>query len=186
MTRLPVSLLLAIACTSGQDQRVELGQLDARVRALEDSVRWFRLTMSLQQLRRDVYKTATFDPAAGEGFSRLDTSVGSLVVSIQQVTPFADGVRVRLHIGNLTSATINGGTMKVKWGSRMPELFADSTGAAYDRWSKSLKEREVKFLETLQPGTWNNVNLTLPGTPPTQFGYLNLEMEVQNISMRVR
>ena len=132
---------------------------------------------------RDRYKNATYDPAAGEGFSRLDTSVGSFAVSIQDVRPHADGVKVRLHVGNLTTVTIKGGTFKVKWGPRMPASEGEDWLTHYTDWEKTLKEKEVKFTDELRPGTWNNVTLTLPGIRPEQFGYLELSMNTERISL---
>jgi hypothetical protein len=74
--------------------RQELSEAKAKLSELE-------LKLSTQEftarLMRDQFSSASFDPAANEGFSRLDTSVGSLAVSLQEVGPYADGVKLRFH-----------------------------------------------------------------------------------------
>lgn len=142
-----------------------------------------RTKLDEQEIMIDEYKKASFDPAAAEGFSRLDTSVGSFAVSIQDVKPHADGVVVRLHVGNLTSARVNGGTFKVKWGPRRPPSGEKEWFKAFSDWKKNLKETEVKFTQELRPGTWNNVRLALPGIPPAKFGHLELTMKTDRISL---
>lgn len=139
----------------------------------------------LLELSKDPFKTATFDPAADKGFQRIDTSVGSLAVAIRGITPYADGIKIRLDVGNLTSAVISGGTFTAKWGPRMPKTNNTDSFKKYMEWKEKLVEKESKFTEELRPGTWNNLNLTLPGLPPEQFGYLELSLDTNNIKMSV-
>ena len=128
------------------------------------------------------YKSTVLDPGERE-FSRLDTSVGSFARPIQDVAAHADGVRVRLHVGNLTTATVNGGTFQAKWGPRRPSPQAQDFSRKYTEWSKSLRDKRIDFLEDLKSGAWNNVTLTLPGLSPAQFGHLELSMETNKISL---
>jgi len=163
--------------------RRNVTELTSQVESLQKEVQELRTNLAIQESMQDQYKSVTFDPAAGKGFSRLDTPVGSFAVSIEDVKPYADGVRVRLHVGNLTTATVNGGTFKVKWGPRMPSLKDKDGATHYLQWHKNLKEKEISFTEKLRSGTWNIVNLTLPGIPPQQFGYLELTMDTKEISL---
>ena len=101
---------------SVEEQNARIDELEKKVKDLEVSKVQAELKLFLLELNKDPYKTATFDPAADQDFCRIDTSVGTFAVSIQEVKPQADGVKVRLHVGNLTSATVRGGTFKTKWG----------------------------------------------------------------------
>ena len=160
-----------------QAQKGEIEALDRRLSELEIKVTVFDFT-------KDRYKSAALDPS-DQGFDRLDTSVGSFAVSIQQVSAHADGVRVRLHVGNLTTATVNGGKFKVKWGTRGPKAEGKDWVSKYNSWEKSLLKKEISFTEELRPGTWNNVTLVLPGVPPEKFGHLELEMDSSQIKLLV-
>lgn len=183
-----LSLFLLVGCDQNPltkipsiEQSVEAQ--NTRIEALEEKLRQAELKLFFLELSKDPYKSATFDPAADEGFGRIDTSVGAFAVSIQEVKPHADGVRVRLHVGNLTSATVSGGTFKAKWGPRMPKAEGSAWAASYGEWQKLLQEKDAKFTEELKPGTWNNLTLTLPGIPPEQFGYLELSLDTSQIKL---
>jgi hypothetical protein len=154
----------------------QIGFLNAEISAL-------RADLNFQRIMMDRYSAATFDPAAGEGFSRLDSSVGTFAVSILDIKPLADGVIIRLHVGNLTTATIRGGTFSVKYGPRGPSPTEKNWVGVYTEWEKNLKQMQSKFTNDLRPGTWNIVRLTLPGIPPSQFGYMELRMMTDQISL---
>ena len=154
-----------------ESTRVE--ELEKRIVKLESKI-FFELT-------KNQYESATFDPAADDGFQRIDTSIGPLVVYVQDVKPHADGVKVRLKVGNLTIASFKGGNFKVKWGPRFSKSEGSSWYSAYGEWTKKLQEKEGKFTEILKPGVWNNISLTLPGIPSDQLGHLELSFDTNEI-----
>ena len=127
-------------------------------------------------------ESVTFDPAERRS-SRLETSFGSFAISLEDVSPYADGVRVRLLVGNLSTATVEGGTLRVKWGPRRPSIESDSHATNVERWRKSLRERTLDFQEDLRSGSRNTVSLVLSGLPPAEFGYLELSMEAKTIRL---
>ncbi|MFZ5563807.1 MAG: DUF3251 domain-containing protein [Thermodesulfobacteriota bacterium] len=155
-----------------EEQQAHIEELEKKVKELETSV-------LLLELTKNTYDIASFDPAADEGFQRIDTSVGTFAVSVEEVKPQADGVKVRLNVGNLTSATVSGGTFTIKWGPRRGD-------SDYPEWQRNLSEKEQKFTDDLRPGTWNPVTLTLPGLPPDKFGYLQLGMKTSQIKLILR
>ncbi len=162
--------------------RQELSGIKAKLSEIEVQL---RTQESTARLMREEFSSASFDPAANEGFSRLDTSVGSLAVSLQEVGPYADGVKLRFHVGNLTAATINGATFKVKWGPRMPEVTTEAFSTRYEEWEKALREKEITVTKDFKPGTWNNVTITLPATKPNEFGHIELSIQTSRISLYV-
>ena len=50
------------------------------------------------------YATAVFDPLE-KGYGRIDTDVGTFLVSLKNVQQYADGVKVTLSIGNIQSVS---------------------------------------------------------------------------------
>ena len=141
------------------------------------------LQTRLVSLEAGVYRTAELDPTARE-FQRLDTSVGALAVAIRNVQPFADGVRVLLAIGNLTSATLGKVEIRAKWGKRRPTYKKGSSYVQETKlWLDSLKERPISLTQDLKPGHWNKVSLTLPGTPPQEFGHLEISITSSAIAL---
>jgi len=153
-------------------QGQKTAELEKKLSELETKI-WFL------ELTRNPYERAVFDPAAQEGFQRVDTSVGTFTVVIEDVKPYADGVKVRLSVGNLTSATVSAGVVKVKWGQRR------SKEIPYADWEKTLSETEQKITNDLRPATWNRVTLTLPGIPPEKLGYLEVSMDATQLKMAI-
>jgi len=97
----------------------------------------------LMNIQPDQYKSASFDLSSHEGYLRINSASGYFLVSLQNVEPYLDGVKVHIHIGNPIFATYNGFKLKVIWGEKLV-LTEDQ-----ERWRSSLKEKEISFTETL-------------------------------------
>jgi len=158
------------------DQTPQIEELEKQVQELELKVG--NLTGSVNR-----YKTVVFDPLLDQGFARLDTFVGTMIVAFHGVKPHPDGVEVQLDIGNLTSATIGGGTFKMKWGPAKPKVEGADIGEKLVAWQRSLQNGTQELTEDLRPGVWNNVRLTLPGVRMETLGYLELEFQTQHIKL---
>ncbi len=131
----------------------------------------------------DKYKTAVFDPLSDQGFARLDTFVGTMIVSFHGAKPHADGVEVQIDIGNLTSATVGGGTFKMRWGPTKPKAEGGDSAERLVAWQRSLQNGTQELTEDLRPGVWNAVKLILPGTSMEKLGYLELEFQTKHIKL---
>ncbi len=153
-----------------EQQRTEVDALKKRIDDLEVKV-W------VLETTKNPYQTAVFDPASNEGYQRLDSTCCSFAVSIESVKPNADGAKVRVNVGNFTSATFRAGTFKIKWGPRRDKA------TPYSEWQKSINEKDQKFLDDLLPGRWNKVDLVLPGVPPDKLGYLELSLDTSEIRL---
>lgn len=124
------------------------------------------------------YSEVVLDPAQ-RGFGRVDANVGTFAVSLSDVQPFADGVRVRLELGNLSSATFGGTTtLNLKYGRRKPERWQD-----WAAWNASLREKKEAVTERLLPDHWNPVHVVLPGIEAKDFGYLEVGISTETVYM---
>jgi Protein of unknown function (DUF3251) len=128
------------------------------------------------------YSSVQLDPAQ-RGYGRVDADVGTFAVSLQDVRPFADSVRVRLTVGNLSAATFSGAKLTLKYGRRMPNGSEPDYGAALNAWSASLQTKLESITERLLPGHWNPVQVTLPGIQPKDLGYLEVSISTDQIFM---
>jgi hypothetical protein len=160
--------------------------LAARVAALESGLQ----VVSQEAARAQVgvyrlenrYADAVFDPSE-PAFQRIDAgSVASFAVSVEDVTQFGDGVKLKLNLGNLSSATVQGVTLHISYGSRRPT----EAGAAYTAWENSLKRKDADITEALLPGNWNPVPVVLPGIDQRNFGYVDISMDAKTISLHKR
>jgi hypothetical protein len=178
---LPPNKSLSESVKKLQEQNESLSATVESLGKLVDDF-WMRIV----DLERASHRTVQLDPAARE-FERLDTSLGTLAVAIRDVQPFADGVRVLLAIGNLTSAALGKVEINAKWGRRMPTHKTEKSGIAYwkeyNLWAESLKQKTISLTHDLRPGHWNKVSLTLPDTPSQEFGYLEISIHSAAIAL---
>jgi len=158
--------------------------LAARVAALEEKLEAVNQG-SLQDIAR-IYKLETryheaqFDPSEPK-FQRIDTNVGSFAVSVDDVSPFGDGVKVKISLGNLSSASASGVTLHLTYGPRQVESEDPKVNLA---WLNKLKSKDAEITERLLPGSWNPVSIVLPGIDPKEFGYISISMDATTISLR--
>jgi hypothetical protein len=184
-----IAVLLAFGI-SGLDSQPFLSEAEAKaadrvpqIEELEKQVQALELKVGNLAGSVNRYKTAVFDPLSDQGFARLDTFVGTMIVSFHGAKPDANGVEVQLDIGNLTSATIGGGTFKLKWGPAKPKVEGADVGERLVAWQRSLQNGTQELTEDLRPGVWNRVSLKLPGVSIETCGYLEVEFQTKHIKL---
>jgi hypothetical protein len=156
--------------------------LDARIAKLEKDLQTLRQRVNTLQIESEKYDTAEFDLAELHKYQRINTSNGIFLISVENVERYLNGYKIKLHIGNVTSATFGGFDLSAKWGTKEPEI--NGGVAKWGEWYDSLKTKEEKFTQSLLPGIWNNVELILLPATPAELGYLRLSMDTNSILMR--
>jgi hypothetical protein len=131
---------------------------------------------SLLESMINKHKSITID-ATSKGFQRLDTDLGSFLVAIDGLTPYLNGHKLNLDIGNPSLSEFNGFILKVQWG----KAFNPNGKVTYADWKESLKSKEVRFTEHLKPGHWNKIDLALAPAKLDQLEYIEIEMEVNHV-----
>lgn len=149
---------------TGCDQSSKVTALEVKVAALETELTNLKQKIELQEMVSGWDKVAYLTPGA-EGYSLIKSDLGNLTVSIVNVRPYANGSKITLQFGNLTSATIDGLKTKLEWGPVDKEGMPKNTEA---------KSRDVVFNEPLISGSWTNSDVVLEGIPPTDLGFVRL------------
>lgn len=168
-----VTLLCLASCSGNQEARIavlenRIAELEAQNKKAADEVRRLTNRVQFSETSRDLDGVAFLTPG-DRGYSPLKFDLGYLTVSLEDIQPYANGSKVKLKIGNLTSARINGLKAKLEWGA------VDTSGVPKDEG----KSREVSFEEALRSGSWTAVDVVLEAVPPADFGYLRVR-EVSN------
>ena len=188
MKNVLVLILLAIclsACTppsspSAPPAEPKADALTERVATLEKKLEGIQKTASQSAVEiyqlQNRYQDAELDPSDPK-FQRIDTDVGSFAVSVADITSFGDGVKLKIKLGNLSSADISGVTLHLTYG---PRRDAEASMA----WANKLKGKDADLTESLQAGSWNPVSIVLPGIDPKEFGYLSVSMGAKTIALR--
>jgi hypothetical protein len=101
-----------------------------------------------------------------EGYGIAKTKHGSFTVSCEGVTPYLDGYKVKLSIGNLTSATFNGFKLIVR-----PHAIGK-------------EDKEYNLTNTLAPGSYTHVTISVTPAKPDEIKRLMVGLELDQISLR--
>jgi hypothetical protein len=168
-----VVLLLCLASCAPQDKRVSA--LESKVAGLEKQIEELKFQVELQSTMGNWDQVAYLTPgSSGYGVVKMD--LGHLTVSLANILPYANGSKISLVFGNLTSATIDGLKAKIEWGS------VDQKGMPKNAEAKS---RDISLTESLFPGAWNKTEVVLEGVPPTALGFVRIR-DVGHNGVRLR
>lgn len=176
MTKLRGSMLIAgLLSLWGCAEDARVAPLQARVAALEKQLEDLKFQVSLQSDMQRWDHIAYLTPGS-QGYAAVKTDLGYLTVNVANIAPYANGSKVSLTFGNLTSATIDGLKAKIEWGS------VDERGVPKNAEAKS---REVTVTESLNPGAWNKADFVLEGVPPAALGFVRLR-DIGHQGIRLR
>jgi hypothetical protein len=165
--RLAAAAMLALAACApphaqdGRDQA--LAKLTARVQALEARAR-----------AQDEATVAYLRPTEPE-YGVVRMGLGTLALSIRNVSPYANGSQLQLMIGNPTDARLNDLRATLEWGR------ADKDGLPVGE----VFSKEHKFTESVPPGSWRAYTINLSDIPPSELGYVRVRsVEHGSIGLR--
>ena len=177
-----VALFLLASCSSGgnDDPRVavleaKVAALQAQVSSLDPQLAALKRQADLNKMFRDWEGVAYLTPGS-TGYAVVGMDLGKLTVSLANVAAYANGSKVTLQFGNLTSATIDGLKATVEWGP------TDKDGTPNNVEAKS---KEFSPTESLLPGAWNTTEIILEGVPPASLGFVRVR-EVSHRVLRMR
>ena len=181
----PISLvaaLLLLGCNAGgQDNtrvvalETKVVTLESRIVALESQLSDVKRRVEINELFRDLGGVAYLTPGSA-GYSVVRMDLGNLTVGLSNVAAYANGSKVTLQFGNLTSATVDGLKATIDWGP------VDATGKPNNSEAKS---KEFSATESLLPGNWNSTEIVLEGVPPAALGFVRVR-EVSHRAIRMR
>lgn len=166
-----IALALLSGCSGQSADVAELREqntaLSSRVQALEEEVKKQKSMMTeviYKQVLGELNNSAALTPGEA-GYSLLKYDLGVLTVSLGDIEPYANGSRVQLVLGNLSSASVDGLKAKIAWGK---------VGADGSPIEETRKSKEENFAQRLQAGAWTRVTVVLPNTPPADLGFVTI------------
>lgn len=169
----PLTALLLIGCheftpspqvpaaTIDAALRAQVAQLRTEVDALAERVQELEKKRARDEVDASLETRAVLQPES-QGYQVIRTTVGALLVSIEDIEPYADGSRVTLEFGNASSATLMGVKATMLWQARLGEELQ----------TQPVRSREVDFLKPLLAGRWTRVRVTLEEVPPDRLSYV--------------
>lgn len=149
-------------------QNVEIAALKVKLETQETKIAGLELNDTIQSLDGVVYMTN-----ANGGYQVVKSNVGVLAVSLENIQPYANGSKIIMSFGNLTSAKITGVSAKIEWGP------VDDKGMPIDSPNRS---RRIKLSEEMLSGRWTFTSAVLEGIQPADVGFVRLS-EIKNTGL---
>ena len=164
--------------------------LDLKIQEVNNRIEMLSTRIGHLAKQRSPYSSIGLDPTE-KGYGRIDTASGFFLISVKDTTPYLDGYRVTLEIGNPTSGRYGGFKLKIAWAGDYPNQKPGESDDDYNKrteaWSNSGGEKEFSFTDTLYPGAWNTVSLVISPATAQEIRNLTIEsMETSNVSLAVR
>ena len=161
---------------SALEERVSA--LEKKVAALESSVSFNSFLVSQKQ---EKHPSIQLDPSA-HTFQMLDGDDSTFLISVRNVTPYLNGYRVTLSVGNPEDATFSNVTFNIRWAKAYD--YSHYTADSYQKWQKSVNEKEITLNTNLLPGSWNTVNIDLVPCAADETGFMELSMKTPSIILQ--
>jgi hypothetical protein len=114
-----------------------------------------------------------------QGYGVAKTNFGAFTVSTRSVTPYLDGFKVKLRIGNLTSANFNGAKISVSWGPPFDEKNPSE-------FLKNQKKKDFSLTNQFVSGAFTDVDIALTPAKPQDVKSFWVGIQLDQLSMRAR
>jgi len=152
-----------------------LAALEKKVSALEGSVSFSKYLINQKQNK---YETIQLDPSS-RTFQRIDGDVSTFLVLVDDVSPYLNGYRIKLKIGNPSDAQFSNAKLKVRWARSYD--FSNYSAESYKQWESSIQEKEVPLNDNLVAGSWNSVTVDLVPCAANEMGFLELSITTPSV-----
>lgn len=164
-----VASIAAIVLVNSLQTKLSLQKLDI------DLQKQKMTDLSRKLLELDSKGMAILDPAQ-KGWSVSQTE-GIFYIQLTDVTPYLDGLKVKLTIGNPMVCTYEGLSLYVMYGPRMDNYYR-----YLEKNLSSMKlAPQIKIPNILKPGQSTNVEIIVPSIKPTEFGRLEVGVSPEKI-----
>lgn len=124
------------------------------------------------------HSKVNFDPFSPVGYGRMDSVLGTILVSLGKVEALKDGYSAELRIGNPYATDFVGCTVDATWGRKIDFNH-------YAAWHSTLKKQHFSFTDKLPAAQWTSVTLTFPDTKAEGFRYLDISVQTDVVSMNL-
>jgi Protein of unknown function (DUF3251) len=152
------SIIIGLAATSAAAQRRPANTSSAPdVAALEKRIKSLESKVYALEYKLDKDNSVELDTSS-DVYQRVNSNNGSFLVRVIRAEPYLNGYKVFLAIGNTTTATFSGFDLSLKWGTTEP---SPGEFAKWMTWFNSLNKKTQSFVQDLEPGRWNQVEVIL-------------------------
>lgn len=129
----------------------------------------------------EIYRLAsesTLVNIGGDGFSIINSNIGKITVSCNNIIEYGSGSKAKLTFGNTTNAVLTGISIRLEYGKKYTQ------GNDYAEWRKNILIKNIRITDNFNPGMWNDVLVSLPECKPSELTHLNISLACDGIELK--
>lgn len=142
----------------------KINNINDKVLSLEKELRYLRENVAYINSNIDRFQDAFIKPG-DIGYVPIQTNLGILTLSLQNVVPYANGSKITLKLGNILSVTVSSFKCTIDYGTM------DLTGGPLVEESRT---KEVTLSKDLKSGYWNYIDIILEEMVPEKLGWIQI------------
>ena len=160
----------------------DLETLQRRIADLETQIEMLQKGQKAdsENIRKLTHASAFLETSSPKGYERVYTDVGPMLIYLGQISPDRDGFKVKVNIGNPSSAIVKGLVLTARWAPHGP----DGGGADLEAWLNSSKMKTFSMRNTLWPDKWNHVSIVIPESDPSRFESIEISIHLNSITLQ--
>ena len=108
-----------------------------------------------------------------KGFDVVETANGRFFVSLTGMSPYGDGYKLHINLGNPQHATYPDVVVKARWGKRDEYGFAEN--------EDGMKSVSVTLTRNLRPGSWNPIEVVVAPASRLEVGAVYIDIETPSL-----
>jgi hypothetical protein len=187
---LSLSVLCAVYLTACNQSGTRVTALETKVAELESQLTSSKASLSVAEMRIDQLekesvenahpKSASFRPDS-KGYSTIYTDSGLLMVSLEDIKPYANGYKATFNFGNPQAIAFDDAEIELRWGPARP---AEAKAAKYSEWLSKFQTSTQKLGKRLKAGSWNPVEVVISPATAEQIAHIEIQsVTVPTVSM---
>lgn len=181
----PMFFLMLAACgPEGQELRklqAQIAEQQREIDALREEMKNARSDILVQGAQ--LSKLSSLPPEMGlidvasKGYSLVRNAHGVFPVSSKQVTPYLDGFKIVISVGNPTLFTFSGVNLKADWSVG---CYRKADGG-FEKCSKLVKD--FSLTNELKPGVYTDLEIIIPGVAASDLEGLSVSLTFDQIRL---
>ena len=158
--------------------------MESRLNALNNHVDGLAKTVSNLELESYFAKQewASLDPTA-KHYLKIDTDVLPLFIATKEFTPYLDGYKIKVQIGNPHYVAFTGFKVIASW-HKSYQFTNNTTVTNLKEVEQSRRTNEFNLTDTLTAGTWTPIEFTIAPASVDEVRNVTVKLDLSQILLR--
>lgn len=141
------------------------------IKYLSDMTKYLSDKVAKLETRQEFPMDYAFLDITEKGYAIVKSTIGDLMICVDDAQPYADGYKVKIRIGNPLAATLTNTEIYTVWRSAEGKDF-------------KIHDKKFQVSDPLHPGTWTKTELILCPCTPEGAKIIKISIQTTGVSLR--